>query len=129
MLDAATRKPDAAPEPLLEVRGLRAFYGRAQILFDIALSVARGEVVALMGRNGAGKSTTLKAFMGLVEARAEAIRFKGRDIAGWPPFRIAPNAASCSRTPARDGAPGIATTSRRPTRRLRRARPRLSTSW
>jgi branched-chain amino acid transport system ATP-binding protein len=89
MLNAAARQPEAAPETMLEVRRLRAFYGRAQILFDIALDVRRGEVVALMGRNGAGKSTTLKAIMGLVEASAEAIRFKGQDIAGLLAYRIA----------------------------------------
>jgi branched-chain amino acid transport system ATP-binding protein len=89
MLNAAARQPEAAPETMLEVRRLRAFYGRAQILFDIALDVRRGEVVALMGRNGAGKSTTLKAIMGLVEASAEAVRFKGQDIAGLPAYRIA----------------------------------------
>ena len=51
-------------EPMLKVAGLNAFYGRAHILFDVGLEVGRGEVVALMGRNGAGKSTTLKAVMG-----------------------------------------------------------------
>jgi branched-chain amino acid transport system ATP-binding protein len=89
MLNAAARQPDAAPETILEVRRLRAFYGRAQILFDISLGVKRGEIVALMGRNGAGKSTTLKAIMGLVEASAEAIRFNGADIARLPAYRIA----------------------------------------
>lgn len=89
MLDAAAHQPDAAPATIFEARRLKAFYGRAQILFDIALEVARGEVVALMGRNGAGKSTTLKAIMGLVEASAEAVRFKGANIAGLPAFRIA----------------------------------------
>jgi branched-chain amino acid transport system ATP-binding protein len=89
MLSPAARQPDAAPETILDVRRLRAFYGRAQILFDISLEARRGEVVALMGRNGAGKSTTLKAIMGLVEAGAEAICFKGQEIGGWPAFRIA----------------------------------------
>jgi len=56
-------------DPLLQVDRLSAWYGRAQILFDLTLEVRRGEVVALMGRNGAGKSTTLKAIMGLVERR------------------------------------------------------------
>lgn len=89
MFDAAARHTDAQPEVIFEVRRLRAFYGRAQILFDISLEARRGEVVALMGRNGAGKSTTLKAIMGLVEGSAEALRFKGQDIGGWPAFRIA----------------------------------------
>ncbi|MFN9335059.1 MAG: ABC transporter ATP-binding protein [Alphaproteobacteria bacterium] len=76
-------------EAMLEVEGLRAGYGPAEILFGVSLSLARGEVAALMGRNGAGKSTTLKAIMGLVLPRAGRVRFMGRDIAGLPPFRIA----------------------------------------
>src|SRR4249919_3720972 len=74
---------------ILEVEGLDAAYGQAQILFDVSLSVARGEIVALMGRNGAGKSTTLKAIMGLVPAHARSLRFAGRDIRGMPSYRIA----------------------------------------
>ena len=58
-----------ATAPLLQVQGLNAWYGAAQILFDVSLQVGRGEVVALMGRNGAGKSTTLKALMGMVAPR------------------------------------------------------------
>ena len=58
-----------AAVPLLQVQGLKAWYGAAQILFDVSLQVGRGEVVALMGRNGAGKSTTLKALMGMVARR------------------------------------------------------------
>ena len=57
---------------MLEARGLSAGYGRAQILFGLDLAVERGEVVALLGRNGAGKSTTLKALMGLIETRSTA---------------------------------------------------------
>lgn len=76
-------------EAMLEVEGLRAGYGPAEILFGVSLSLARGEVAALMGRNGAGKSTTLKAIMGLITPRAGRVRFAGRDIAGLPPFRIA----------------------------------------
>jgi branched-chain amino acid transport system ATP-binding protein len=93
MLDAVANKPapqaGASPETIFEARRLSAFYGAAQILFDVTLEVGRGEVAALMGRNGAGKSTTLKAIMGLVEAHAEALAFEGADIGGLPPFRIA----------------------------------------
>jgi branched-chain amino acid transport system ATP-binding protein len=76
-------------ETVLEVEGLRAGYGPAEILFGVSLKLARGEVAALMGRNGAGKSTTLKAIMGLVLPRAGCVRFTGRDIAGLAAFRIA----------------------------------------
>ena len=76
-------------DTVLEVEGLRAGYGPAEILFGISLKLARGEVAALMGRNGAGKSTTLKAIMGLVPPRAGRVRFAGREIAGLPAFRIA----------------------------------------
>ncbi|RYF55859.1 MAG: ABC transporter ATP-binding protein [Comamonadaceae bacterium] len=78
-----------ASVPVLDVRGLNAWYGAAHILFDVALNVGRGEVVALMGRNGAGKSTTLKAIMGLIERRRGEIDFLGQDISGWAPHRIA----------------------------------------
>jgi branched-chain amino acid transport system ATP-binding protein len=69
---------------MLAVRGLDAFYGKAQALFGVELQVAAGEVVALIGRNGAGKSTLLKAVMGLVSARGE-IEFDGRRIEALPP--------------------------------------------
>ena len=65
---------------LLEVRGLDAWYGAAQILFDVDLEVRRGEVLALMGRNGAGKSTTLKALMGLLGKRTGSVRFLGAEL-------------------------------------------------
>jgi len=74
---------------ILAIEGLNAAYGLAQILFDLSLSVRRGEVVALMGRNGAGKSSTLKAVMGLLPARARALRFAGHDIRGMASYRIA----------------------------------------
>ena len=75
--------------PLLEVQRLTARYGLAQVLFGVSLEVRRGEVVALMGRNGAGKSTTLKAIMGLVAADCERMTFGGHNIARLPAFRIA----------------------------------------
>ncbi len=74
---------------MLKVTGLNVFYGRAQILFDVGLEVGRGEVVALMGRNGAGKSTTMKALMGMLPSRRGAISFRGQDISMLPPYRIA----------------------------------------
>ena len=75
--------------PMLKVERLNAYYGRAQILFDVSLEVGRGEVVALMGRNGAGKSTTMKSIMGLMPRREGALHFNGADIAALPPHRIA----------------------------------------
>ena len=75
--------------PILEVRNLCAAYGQAQILFDVSLVLNAGEVVALMGRNGAGKSTTFKAMMGLVSARADVLTFDGTDIRRAPTYRIA----------------------------------------
>ena len=74
---------------LLDVNGLSAWYGAAQILFDVSVRVDQGEVVALMGRNGAGKSTTMKSIMGLVDRRRGAVRFMGRDISLAPSHEIA----------------------------------------
>jgi branched-chain amino acid transport system ATP-binding protein len=74
---------------MLEVAGLHAHYGRAHILADVSFAVGRGEVVALLGRNGAGKSTTLKSIIGLVPPTRGRITFDARDIAGRPPYRIA----------------------------------------
>ncbi len=76
-------------EPVLRVEALDAYYGRAQILFGVALEVRRGEVVALMGRNGAGTSTTLKALMNLLEGRRGRIAFRGQDVTRLEPYRIA----------------------------------------
>jgi branched-chain amino acid transport system ATP-binding protein len=76
-------------EAILEVEKLDAYYGQAQILFGVSLTLRRGEIVALMGRNGAGKSTTLKAIMGLVQGRAERLYFAGRSILHMPTYRIA----------------------------------------
>jgi branched-chain amino acid transport system ATP-binding protein len=74
---------------ILEVEGLDAAYGQAQVLFDVSLTLARGEIVALMGRNGAGKSTTLKTVMGLIPAVARVLRFAGHDILRMASYRIA----------------------------------------
>lgn len=74
---------------LLSVEGLHAGYGSADMLFGVDLSVAVGEVVALVGRNGAGKSTTLKAIMGLVAPRAGRVAFADAQISGLPAYRIA----------------------------------------
>ena len=74
---------------MLSVTGLSAHYGRAHILDGVALEVGAGEVVVLLGRNGAGKSTTMKAIMGLVPPSAGSVRFLGQEIAGREPFEIA----------------------------------------
>ena len=79
----------APAETLLEARGLAAWYGAAQILFDVDLKVQRGEVVALMGRNGAGKSTTLKALIGMLGKRRGSITFLGQDISRSEPHHAA----------------------------------------
>lgn len=74
---------------MLEVRALNASYGRAHILFDIDLEVAKGEVVVLLGRNGAGKSTTLKAIIGLVRPDRGSVHFDGAAVERLQPYRIA----------------------------------------
>jgi len=77
------------PEILLDVKGLAAWYGAAQILYDVDLQVRRGEVVALMGRNGAGKSTTLKALIGMLARRQGQITFMGHDLSRCEPHHAA----------------------------------------
>lgn len=74
---------------MLEVMGLHAFYGKAQILFDVSLTVGRGEVVALMGRNGAGKSTTMKSVMGMMRQVQGSVRLLGQQTDGLEPYQIA----------------------------------------
>lgn len=74
---------------LLEVNGLNSYYGDSHILFDVSLRVERNEVVALLGRNGAGKSTTLKSLMGVVTPRRGSVMFDGVDIAGKKSHKIA----------------------------------------
>lgn len=78
-----------AGDVLLGVQNLNAWYGAAHILFGIALEVRRGEVVALMGRNGAGKSTTLKSIMGLLRKYEGAVSFMGTRIDGMRPYQVA----------------------------------------
>ncbi len=74
---------------LLEVKGLNSYYGDSHILFDVSLRVERNEVVALLGHNGAGKSTTLKSLMGVVTPRTGSVRFDGQEIAGRKSHAIA----------------------------------------
>jgi branched-chain amino acid transport system ATP-binding protein len=74
---------------LLEVRDLNSYYGDSHILFDVSLRVERHEVVALLGRNGAGKSTTLKSLMGVLTPRAGSVRFDGVEVAGRKSHAIA----------------------------------------
>ena len=74
--------------PMLEVAGLNSYYGWAHILFDLSLTVGHGEVVVLLGRNGAGKSTTLKSIVGLVRPAGGSINFCGAAITGAPAHRI-----------------------------------------
>jgi branched-chain amino acid transport system ATP-binding protein len=75
--------------PLLAISGLEVGYGESQVLFGVDLAVGAGEVVSLMGRNGMGKTTTVRALMGLLPITAGQVHFEGRGIAGEPPFRIA----------------------------------------
>ena len=74
---------------MLEATGLRTFYGETQVLFGVSLEVERGEVVALLGPSGAGKTTTLRSILGLTPPRTGTIRFDGRDITRAPTHEIA----------------------------------------
>jgi branched-chain amino acid transport system ATP-binding protein len=80
---------NAATEPLLEVRGLHAFYGESHVLHGVDFEVREGELVTLLGRNGAGRTSTLRALMGLVGRRHGRLRFAGQDIGNAPPHAIA----------------------------------------
>jgi len=109
---------------LLDVQALDAWYGQAQILYGVSLAVGAGECVALVGRNGAGKSTTMKTIMGLMAKRRGRVVFRGHDISTMPPYRIGRlglgwvpedrrvftdltvrENLAVARQPARDGAP------------------------
>jgi branched-chain amino acid transport system ATP-binding protein len=74
--------------PLLEVRGIDVFYGDVQVLWDLSYSVGRGEIVALIGANGAGKSTTLKTVSGLLKPRRGEILYQGESLAAIAPYRL-----------------------------------------
>jgi len=74
---------------MLELRDIETAYGRSQVLFGVNLEVKPGEVVSLLGRNGMGKTTTVKSIMGICVPRAGAIAFDGRALQGLPPYRIA----------------------------------------
>ena len=74
---------------LLKVEGVNTYYGLSHALQNISLRVAQGEIVALLGRNGMGKSTTLKSIMGLLKPKSGSIVFKGREISGLPPYKVA----------------------------------------
>jgi branched-chain amino acid transport system ATP-binding protein len=76
-------------DSLLEVDAIETCYGLSQVLFGLSLQIRPGEMVALMGRNGMGKTTTIRSIMGLTPARAGAIRFAGEAVRGLPPYRIA----------------------------------------
>ncbi|SPA51456.1 ABC transporter ATP-binding protein [Cupriavidus taiwanensis] len=74
---------------MLDVQGIHGYYGKSHVLQGVALAVGEGELVTLLGRNGAGKSTTLKAIAGVVQPRGGRVIFRGKDVAGLAPHRIA----------------------------------------
>jgi branched-chain amino acid transport system ATP-binding protein len=76
-------------DAVLELKGVETSYGLSQVLFGVSLAIAPGEMVTLMGRNGMGKTTTVRSIMGLTRARAGAIRFEGQEIRGLPSYQIA----------------------------------------
>src|SRR6187455_3842221 len=79
----------AMSDALLELSGVETRYGLSQVLFGLSLAIGRGEVVTLMGRNGMGKTTTVRSIMGLTPAMAGSIRFGGTDIRALPAYRVA----------------------------------------
>jgi len=85
----AARTKSASPAPVLSVQNLEAWYGESHILHGVTFDVRTGEVVTLLGRNGVGKTTTLKAIMGIVEQRKGSVRFEGRELIRQPSNAIA----------------------------------------
>lgn len=79
----------SADQTLLDVDGIETCYGLSQVLFGLSLSIKSGEMVSLMGRNGMGKTTTIRSIMGLTPARSGAIRFAGEEVRQLPSYRIA----------------------------------------
>jgi branched-chain amino acid transport system ATP-binding protein len=75
--------------PLLEVRDIHTAYGLSRVLFGVSIEVRAGECVCLLGRNGVGKSTTMRSIMGLTPPQSGRVSFKGGDITGWEPYRVA----------------------------------------
>jgi branched-chain amino acid transport system ATP-binding protein len=76
-------------KPILEGRDLHTFYGHSHVLHGVSLSVAAGETVTLMGRNGMGKTTTIRTLLGLTPSRSGEVRVRGQIVSGWPAHRIA----------------------------------------
>jgi len=89
MTDTAAAREGVQRGPMLQIEAVDTFYGKAHILFDVTLDVRAGEVVVLLGRNGAGKSTTLKSIIGMVPLQRGWIRFDGSDITRLKPHEIA----------------------------------------
>ena len=87
---------------MLAVKGLTGGYGETTVLWDVSFEIAKGQAVALLGRNGMGKTTTLLAIMGLVPPRGGSVRFKDRELIGRTPFAIASlgigSSSACSRS-------------------------------
>jgi branched-chain amino acid transport system ATP-binding protein len=81
--------PGAAPDAILAVEDIYTFYGLSQVLFGVSLRVARGECVCLLGRNGVGKTTTMRSIIGLTPPRRGRVVWKGRDVSGRAPYQIA----------------------------------------
>lgn len=89
MISSAKRTSARITDIMLRVEAIDSAYGTNQVLFGMSLTVSRGEVVTLLGRNGMGKTTTIRSIMGQLRPTSGSIRFNDQEIIGWPPFRIA----------------------------------------